>query len=172
LVFHMKKARCPQDAKSLEWHAARTPASIRLSVRCLLAGFTMLVSIPHGHAFTCFASADAVRQENPTAWPSWTMRTPGHEGNKCWYPSTRAAAHEHRNPLEPRTQSIGAKEPFEREVDVTGSATPSDTVQAPDAVTSSSFDDRFSAVGEGGSPDAGSKLQRVIDLFSGPAHGP
>jgi hypothetical protein len=168
----MKNARCPQDAKSLEWREARTPASVRLSVRCLLAGFAMLVSISHGHAFTCFASADAVRQENPTAWPSWTLRAPGHEGDKCWYPSTRAAAHEHRNPLVPKTQSTGAKEQLEREVDVTGAATPSDSLQAPGPVMSPSFDDRFSAMGEGGSPAAGTKLQRVIDLFSGPAHGP
>ena len=83
-----------------------------------------------------------------TAWPSWTLRAPGHEGDKCWYPSTRAAAHEHRNPSVPKTQSTGAKEQFEREVDVTGAATPGDTVQAPGLVISPSFDDRFSAMGE------------------------
>jgi hypothetical protein len=44
------------------------------------------------HDSTCFPSASAVRQDNPTAWPSWTLRAPGHEGTKCWYAATRAAA--------------------------------------------------------------------------------
>jgi hypothetical protein len=126
----------------------------------LLAGSAMLISIPHGHAFACFASAEAVRQENPAAWPSWTMRAPGHEGDKCWYASTRAAAHDHRNLLMPRTESIGAKEKLEREADVTAAATPGDTGRVPSPVMDPSFDDRFSAVHEGGSPDAGSKLQQ------------
>ncbi len=131
----------------------------------------MLVSVPHGHAVTCFASAEAVRQDNPTAWPSWTLRAPGHEGSKCWYASTRGAAHEHRSPPVTKTRNDGAKEQFEREADVTGAAMPSGTVKVPGAVMNSSFDDRFSAVHEGASPEAGSKLQRVIDLFSGPAQG-
>src|SRR5215472_14404150 len=37
----------------------------------------------------CLSSAEAVRQEYPGAWPSWTMQTPGHKGVKCWYPATR-----------------------------------------------------------------------------------
>jgi hypothetical protein len=44
------------------------------------------------HVSTCFPSASDVRQDNPTAWPSWTLRAPGHEGTKCWYAGTRAAA--------------------------------------------------------------------------------
>jgi hypothetical protein len=43
------------------------------------------------HVSTCFPSASAVRQETPTAWPSWTLRSPGHEGTKCWHAATRAA---------------------------------------------------------------------------------
>lgn len=159
MVVHMKM--------NLERHEARTPASIRMSLRSLLAASAMLTSIPHGQAFTCFDSAEAVRQENPAAWPSWTMRAPGHEGNKCWYASTRAMAHDHRNPLMPTTESVGAREQSEREVDVTGSAAPSDAVRVPGPDMGSSFDDRFSPVHESGSPDAGSSLQRVIDLFGG-----
>ena len=41
---------------------------------------------------TCFPSASAVRQEHPEAWPSWTLRTPGHEGTRCWYAAPRATA--------------------------------------------------------------------------------
>jgi hypothetical protein len=44
---------------------------------------------------TCFASASAVRQDYPEAWPSWTLRALGHEGTKCWYPTTRTLAHDH-----------------------------------------------------------------------------
>jgi hypothetical protein len=44
---------------------------------------------------TCFASASAVRQDHPDAWPSYTLRALGHEGTKCWYPTTRTLAHDH-----------------------------------------------------------------------------
>ena len=44
---------------------------------------------------TCFASAAAVRQDHPEAWPSWTLRAFGHEGTKCWYPTARTFAHDH-----------------------------------------------------------------------------
>jgi hypothetical protein len=47
-------------------------------------------------ASSCFPSASAVRESVPGAWPSWTLRAPGHEGTRCWYASTRGAAHEHR----------------------------------------------------------------------------
>jgi hypothetical protein len=43
----------------------------------------------------CFASASAVRRDHPEAWPSWTLRALGHEGTKCWYPTTRTLAHDH-----------------------------------------------------------------------------
>jgi hypothetical protein len=46
---------------------------------------------------TCFPSASAVRQEYPEAWPSWTLRAPGHEGTKCWHAATRATVHDHRD---------------------------------------------------------------------------
>jgi hypothetical protein len=150
----------------------RIPAAIPMCLRSLLAASAMLASVQDGHAFTCFASADSVRQENPTAWPSWTLRAPGHEGTKCWYASTRDAAHDHRNPLVPRTERIGAKEQIEQNVEVTGAATPGDTVRAPSPGSGSSFDDRFSPMLDGSPPDAGSKLQRVIDLFNGGAHRP
>jgi hypothetical protein len=48
-------------------------------------------------ASSCLPSAAAVREENPGAWPSWTLRAPGHEGTKCWYATTRAAAHDRSN---------------------------------------------------------------------------
>jgi hypothetical protein len=45
---------------------------------------------------TCLASASEVREKHPEAWPSWTLRAPGHQGTKCWYAATRATAHDHR----------------------------------------------------------------------------
>jgi hypothetical protein len=53
-------------------------------------------------AFTCYPSAPAVRQDYPDAWPSWTLRAPGHEGTRCWYATTRAAAREHPTELPPK----------------------------------------------------------------------
>jgi len=44
---------------------------------------------------TCLPSASAVRENHPGAWPSWTLRAPGHENTRCWYPATRTTAHEH-----------------------------------------------------------------------------
>jgi hypothetical protein len=166
----MKISHFSRNAENLE--RRRTPAFVPMCLRSLLAASAMLASVQDGHAFTCFASADSVRQENPAAWPSWTLRAPGHEGTKCWYASTRDAAHDHRNPLVPRTERIGAKEQIEQNVEVTGAATPSDTVRAPSLGSGSSFDDRFSPMLDGSPPDAGSKLQRVIDLFNGGAHRP
>jgi hypothetical protein len=47
-------------------------------------------------ASTCLPSASAVRENHPGAWPSWTLRAPGHEGTRCWYAATRATTHDHR----------------------------------------------------------------------------
>ncbi len=47
-------------------------------------------------ASTCFPSASAVRENRPGAWPSWTLRAPGHEGTRCWYAATPATTHDHR----------------------------------------------------------------------------
>jgi hypothetical protein len=52
---------------------------------------------------TCFASASAVRRGHPEAWPSWTLRALGHEGKKCWYPTTRTSAHDHPSDAKQQT---------------------------------------------------------------------
>ncbi|HSV25881.1 MAG TPA: hypothetical protein VLJ17_22995 [Xanthobacteraceae bacterium] len=44
---------------------------------------------------SCLPSASAVRENHPGAWPSWTLRAPGHEGTRCWYATGRATAHNH-----------------------------------------------------------------------------
>jgi hypothetical protein len=48
-----------------------------------------------GDDSTCLPSASAVQQNYPGAWPSWTLRAPGHENTRCWYPATRTTAHHH-----------------------------------------------------------------------------
>src|SRR5277367_77669 len=124
--------------------------SIGMFVRWLIAASAMFVFSP-GDTFACFSSADQVRQENPGAWPSWTFREPGHEGAKCWFPSTRATAHDLRAPLIPRTEHTGSKEHFERGSEVTGFARQTNIVAPRSPTPSSSFDDRFSAEGAGNS---------------------
>ena len=46
-------------------------------------------------ASTCLPSASAVRQTYPGEWPSWTLRAPGHEGRRCWYPAKRTTTRDH-----------------------------------------------------------------------------
>jgi hypothetical protein len=46
-------------------------------------------------ASTCLSSASAVRETYPGEWPSWTLRAPGREGRRCWYPAKRTTAHDH-----------------------------------------------------------------------------
>jgi hypothetical protein len=48
---------------------------------------------------TCLPSASAVRENHPGAWPSWTLRAPGHEGSRCWYAATRMTSH-HRTEMQ------------------------------------------------------------------------
>src|SRR6516225_6225951 len=37
----------------------------------------------------CLPSAEAVRQQYPGSWASWTMRAANHKGEKCWFPAMR-----------------------------------------------------------------------------------
>ena len=37
----------------------------------------------------CLPSAEAVRQEYPGSWPSWTTHAANHKGTKCWFPAMR-----------------------------------------------------------------------------------
>jgi hypothetical protein len=43
----------------------------------------------------CLSSPEAVRQEYPGSWPSWTMHAPNHKGARCWFPAMREN-HSHR----------------------------------------------------------------------------
>jgi hypothetical protein len=37
----------------------------------------------------CLPSAEAVRQQYPGSWASWTRHDPQHKGERCWFPVTR-----------------------------------------------------------------------------------
>jgi hypothetical protein len=47
------------------------------------------LSAASGYDASCFASASAVLQNYPGAWPSWTQKAPGHEGTMCWHAAAR-----------------------------------------------------------------------------------
>jgi hypothetical protein len=49
------------------------------------------LSAASAHDPSCFPSASAVLQNHPGSSPSWTLRAPGHEGTRCWYPTKQAA---------------------------------------------------------------------------------
>jgi hypothetical protein len=37
----------------------------------------------------CLPSAEAVKQQYPGSWASWTMHAADHKGEKCWFPAMR-----------------------------------------------------------------------------------
>jgi hypothetical protein len=77
----------------------------------------------------CLSSAEAVRQEYPGSWPSWTTHAPNHKGTRCWFPAMRenhsrhletllrrsAEAHGEAQTKEPQTKEPQAKEPQAKE---------------------------------------------------------
>jgi hypothetical protein len=136
---------------------------VPLSTRCLVVASAMLFLISPGKSITCFSSADQVRQEKPGAWPTWTLRAPGHEGSRCWYASTGAAARDHRNALRAEPEPVSSESPSEGTTFELPVPTLSPEVLEP--TQGSSFEDRFSAVLKGASGDAAPNFQRVIDLF-------
>jgi hypothetical protein len=71
-------------------------------------GQFVVASVP---ASSCFSSASAVRQDQPGAWPSWTLRAPGHEGTKCWYAPTRATARDDQRAMLPTAPAVGSPRP-------------------------------------------------------------
>jgi hypothetical protein len=61
---------------------------------------------------TCSPSASAVRQNHPGAWPSWTLRAPGHENTRCWYAATRTTAQRNRSEMR-RKETVPTMEKLE-----------------------------------------------------------
>ena len=156
------KVCCPHESS-----AARpmNPTRHRVSwskrglwVSSWLAASTMFASFD-ANAFVCLPSAEAVKQQDAAAWPSWTLRAPGFEGKKCWYGSTRAASHDHQKlpaavpaAPSPPPPAVVISEPRAPEPEVTGSATQFERPRtaAPNCTAvpnlDSTFEDRFLAV--------------------------
>jgi hypothetical protein len=65
------------------------------------------LSAASAHDPSCFPSASAVLQNHPGSSPSWTLRAPGHEGTRCWYPTKQAA------PDTRRKETLQTKEELE-----------------------------------------------------------
>jgi hypothetical protein len=157
-----------------------TNPSVRWAKLCLCVASWVAASTMFGsfdaNAFVCLPSAEAVKQQDPAAWPSWSLRAPGFEGKKCWYASTRAAAHDHQR-LPQHQPAVVISRPREPEPEVTGSAT--EFEQARTTNLDSSFEDRFLAVcpiAEHSVPGCGSRPQiigqrsdRSKFFYSGPA---
>jgi hypothetical protein len=95
-----------------------TSHSVSWAKLCLCVAGWIAASTSFGgfdaNAFVCLPSAEAVKEGDPTAWPSWTLRAPGFEGKKCWYASTRGAAHDHPN-LPAHEPAVAVRAPREPE---------------------------------------------------------
>jgi hypothetical protein len=136
----------------------------------------------------CLPSAEAVRQQYPGAWASWTRRALDHNGEKCWYPAMRENhSHHIEAVLHHAAQKLMHKEAQREhgEPESSGSndkalATPPaavvagmselgwnfatrSTAGASDQVRDSSFDDRFAAAREVTSVQKPSVIQRMMD---------
>jgi hypothetical protein len=141
----------------------------------------------------CLSSPEAVRQEHPGSWPSWTTHSPNHKGVKCWFPATRennvrhnetpshktAEAPTQKNTVEQRRRiepDANSKPPAETPLASVGEmnelgwtfrsrTTKVGPVRIFDEFTAveSSFDDRFTAVLEVSSVRQPSVIQRMMD---------
>src|SRR5258708_36021044 len=58
----------------------------------------------------CLSSAEAVRQEYPGTWPSWTTHAANHKGTKCWFPAVRENHSRHIETLLRKTAEAQTKE--------------------------------------------------------------
>jgi hypothetical protein len=60
----------------------------------------------------CLPSPEAVRQQYPGSWASWTMHATGHKGEKCWFPAMRENHARHiETALRKAAQTLMHKDP-------------------------------------------------------------
>jgi tetratricopeptide (TPR) repeat protein len=113
---------------------------------------------PSQDASTCFPSASAVRQNYPGGWPSWTLKAPGHEGVRCWYPATRTTAHDHRSEMRKKETAAGVKKDDDTSVAAIVAKKDDDTSKAAAAV-------KLDVDSAGGSTEmAGARLMESANL--------
>src|SRR6267378_1622613 len=113
---------------------------------------------PSQDASTCFPSASAVRQNYPGGWPSWTLKAPGHEGARCWYPATRTTAQDHRSEMRKKETAAAVKEDDDTSVAAIVAKKDDDTSKAAAAV-------KLDVDSAGGSTEmAGARLMEPANL--------
>jgi hypothetical protein len=136
----------------------------------------------------CLPSAEAVRQQYPGSWASWTTHAANHKGEKCWYPAMRENHARHiETMLHRAAQTLMRKEAQHHESggDKAGAEAPvlfaADVnalgwsfrtrsakmelagVSDETAKRESSFDDRFAAARDATSVQKPSVIQRMMD---------
>jgi|SRR5258708_3981460 hypothetical protein len=141
----------------------------------------------------CLSSAEAVRQEYPGSWPSWTTHAPNHKGTRCWFPAMRENHSRHIETLLRKTaEAQTSKNPVEHRRQIEPPANNKSAEDAPLASASemnelgwsfrsrttkvgpirifdefaeveSSFDDRFAAALAVSSVRQPSVIQRMMD---------
>jgi hypothetical protein len=141
----------------------------------------------------CLPSAEAVRQQYPGSWASWTTHAPDHKGEKCWFPAMRENHSRHIEAVLRRAaETLMRKEAKRQQVE--SAATDKTPEEAPVAFIAgmndlgwsfrtrsakvgpagaaeeavmqaerSSFDDRFAAVRDVTSVQKPSVIQRMMD---------
>jgi hypothetical protein len=143
-------------------------------VGLLVTGLLALaVNSVNAASIDCLSSAAAVREADPKAWPTWTLRAPGHEGSKCWYAATRSTSHDYQQGTTIKRPTLETEEAVASPQETYGFA-PLMSEVAPREVmpllvsdSPSSFAERFSAVFEGNFIIDGTGIQHVLDLFRG-----
>jgi hypothetical protein len=138
----------------------------------------------------CLPSAEAVRQQYPGSWASWTTHAANHRGQRCWFPAAREN-HSHRieAALRRAAQKLTGKSARERDELAASEKTAAETPVAfaaemnqlgwsfrtrnaavgpanvaSDAETEdSSFDDRFAPARNIPSVQKPSVIQRMMD---------
>jgi hypothetical protein len=102
----------------------------------------------------CLPSAEAVRQQYPGSWPSWTIHAANHKGQKCWFPVMREShAHHAETMLRRAAQKLMRKEEERQRDRETASGDKAAAAESPVAFTAQmnelgwSFRSRSATVG-------------------------
>ena len=144
-------------------------------------------------SWQCLSSPEAVRQEYPGSWPSWTTHEANHRGTKCWFPVMRENHSRHietppHRAAESQTQKHVVEQRQRRESTVNEKLGEDDSPASASEIneftwsfrgrtarvspvkifdafvtTGSSFDDRFAAAFEVSAISQPSIIQRMMD---------
>jgi hypothetical protein len=138
------RARCVQRAigQVIQRAAEERPAISRYLGWCFYLKWPLvigalvasLICLTCAWADDCLSSADAVRQQHPEAWPSWTLRAPDHEGSKCWYAGKRST-HQSQRTAETKSSPRPTPRTISDPPLATKPLSPNSLASGPDAAT-------------------------------------